>query len=104
MSDIFNMPELEKCSEDISPGESLFLEGDETRDIYILVSGRLEVLKDNKILSEIDKPGSLVGEMSYLLETDRTATVRAINNVRVIRVPGDKVEDFFVEFPRWHHR
>jgi PAS domain S-box-containing protein len=99
MTDFLNMPELQKCSEDISPGDSLFLEGDDTRDMYVLVSGRLEVLKDNKVLLEINKSGSLVGEMSYLLDSRRTATVRAINDVRVIRVPGDKVEGFLVEFP-----
>ena len=55
MIDILNMPELEKCSENFSPGDSLFLEGDDTRDMFVLVSGRLEVLKDNKVLFEINK-------------------------------------------------
>ena len=99
MTDILDIPGLDKCSEDFRQGDSLFLEGDDTRDMYILVSGRLEVLKDNKVLFEIDKPGSLFGEMSYLLESRRTATVKAINDVRAIRVPGDTVEDFLVEFP-----
>lgn len=97
--DILKIPELEKYTEDISPGDNLFLEGDDTRDMYVLVSGRLEVRKDDKVLFEITKPGSLVGEMSYLLENRRTATVRAITEVRVIRIPGDRVEDFLVEFP-----
>ena len=100
MTDAFlKIPELEKYTEDISPGDNLFLEGDDTRDMYILVSGDLEVRKDDKVLFEISKPGSLVGEMSYLLENRRTATVRALNEVRVIRIPGDRVEDFLVEFP-----
>lgn len=97
--DILNMPELGKYSMDFGQGENLFLEGDDSRDMYILVSGRLEVYKDNKVLFEISRPGSLVGEMSYLLESRRTATVRALSDVRVIRVPGDGVEDFLVEFP-----
>lgn len=97
--DALNIPELEEYSENFRQGDSLFLEGDDTRDMYILVSGRLEVLKDNKLLFEITKTGSLVGEMSYLLESKRTATVRALDDVRVIRIPGDKVEDFLVKFP-----
>jgi len=97
--DILNMPELKKYSEDFSPGDNLFLEGDDTQDMYILASGSLVVSKDNKVLFEITKPGSLVGEMSYLLKSRRTATVRALNEVRVVRVPGDKVEEFLVEFP-----
>jgi len=99
MLDILERPELEKCSIDIPAGEPLFLEGDDSRDMYVLVSGRLQVLKDDKPLFEISTPGSLVGEMSYLLESRRTATVKTLDDVRVIQVPGDKVEEFLAEFP-----
>ena len=102
MSDILESPELKKCTQDYGPGESLFLEGDDTRDMYILVSGRLEVFKDDKLLFEINKPGSLVGEMSYLLESKRTATVRAIDAVRAIKVPGDR--GFLSSFLPWRPR
>ena len=92
MLDIINNPELGKCIETYRPGDSLFLEGDDSCDLFILVSGRLEVLKDDKKISEIIEPGSLVGEMSFLLGGKRTATVKAVGEVQAIQIPCEKID------------
>lgn len=99
MEEIINSPELSKYVTTYRAGDPLFLEGDDTRDLFVLVSGRLEVLKDDKKISEIIVPGSLAGEMSFLLGGKRTATVKAVGSVQAIRIPYEKIDGFLRDFP-----
>jgi hypothetical protein len=62
-------------------GDVLFHEGDDSQDLYILISGHLEVFKGDKKLSEIIDPGSVLGEAAFLLGAKRTATVKAEESV-----------------------
>ncbi|MBW2642479.1 MAG: cyclic nucleotide-binding domain-containing protein, partial [Deltaproteobacteria bacterium] len=80
-------------------GKEIFLEGDDTQDLFILVSGHIDILKGNKKIVEITEKGSLFGEMSFLLGTKRTATVKASNDVKTIRIPKIEVNSFLHEFP-----
>ena len=99
MREIINDPEIQKSVTTYRAHELLFLEGDDSRDLYILVSGRLEVLKDNKKISEIIEPGAMIGEMSFLLGSRRTATVRAVDEVRAIRIRCDEIDTFLRDYP-----
>lgn len=99
MLDIINRPELQKCTVDFAAGDALFLEGDTSQDMYILISGQLEIYKDDKKISEISEPGSMVGEMSFLLGSRRTATVKAGTDVKVIHVPCGQITEFLEDFP-----
>jgi CRP-like cAMP-binding protein len=71
----------------LNAGEVLIKEGDPGGDIYVLESGRLEVERAGVPLAEISAQGALVGEMSVLLGTANTATVRATapSTVRVVK-------------------
>ncbi|MFO7462194.1 MAG: cyclic nucleotide-binding domain-containing protein [Desulfatiglandales bacterium] len=80
-------------------GDVLFHEGDDSQDLYILISGHLEVFKGDKKLSEIIDPGSVLGEAAFLLGAKRTATVKAEESVEVLRIPKAEVDRFLVEFP-----
>lgn len=96
---ILENPDLEKFLITCEADQTIFLEGDETQDLYILVSGQLEVLKGNKKISEITEKGHIFGEMSFLLGDKRTATVKAKNNVKAICIPRKNVTAFLHEFP-----
>jgi CRP/FNR family cyclic AMP-dependent transcriptional regulator len=67
----------------LSAGVLVLREGDTTGHLYVLIEGRLEVLKGNTIVAVITEPGAVVGEMSVLLEKPHTATVRAATNATV---------------------
>jgi CRP/FNR family transcriptional regulator, cyclic AMP receptor protein len=71
----------------LAPGDVLINEGDRGGDIYVLESGRLRVERDGVTLATITSAGALVGEMSVLLGTENTATVRAekATTVRVVK-------------------
>jgi CRP/FNR family cyclic AMP-dependent transcriptional regulator len=59
-------------------GDVLIEAGEEASgDMYILQSGRLTVERDGVTLATIADPGALIGEMSVLLGTAHSATVRA---------------------------
>lgn len=80
-------------------GDELFHEGDDSQDLYILISGHLEVYKGDKKISEITDPGSVLGEAAFLLGAQRTATVKAEEVVEVLRIPKNEVNRFLAEFP-----
>lgn len=72
---------------DLAPGEALIVAGEpDDGTLYVLDSGRLVVARDGVDIATIDTPGALIGEMSVLLGTPSSATVRAEapSTVRVI--------------------
>ena len=74
----FGLPEVAFVS-----GATLICEGTERGPLYILVDGSIEVLRNGILVAKSDVPGSIFGEMSSLLDTPHTATVRAASDVRV---------------------
>ena len=99
LEELLSNPALSHYLVDFEEGTAIFLEGDPSQDLYILVSGQLYILKGKKKLSEISEAGSLFGETSLLLGTKRTATVKAANKATALCIPKDKVAAFLNEFP-----
>ena len=96
---ILNNPNLKKYLVEYDEGQILFLEGDDSQDLYILLSGKLDVLKGQRKITELNEKGSVFGEMSFLLGEKRTATLKAVSLVTAIRIPKDEVPSFLNEFP-----
>jgi CRP-like cAMP-binding protein len=65
----------------IAPGMELIAQGGRTGQLYVLRDGELEVLRDGTHIATIKTPGSVIGEMSVLLDAPQTATVRAVTAV-----------------------
>ena len=61
---------------EIPAGTLVIHEGGTTGHLYVLIEGRLEVLKGDTIVAVITEPGAVLGEMSVLLDQPHTATVR----------------------------
>ncbi len=68
---------------EVPAGEVLLSEGNTSGHLYILVEGRIEVLRGSTQVAVVSEPGSVFGEMSVLLNTPHTATVRALSPVTV---------------------
>ncbi len=58
-------------------GALVIREGETTGHLFVLIEGRLEVVKGDAVVATIAEPGAVVGEMSVLLHQPHTATVRA---------------------------
>jgi CRP/FNR family transcriptional regulator, cyclic AMP receptor protein len=68
---------------EIPAGEVLLSEGSTSGHLHILVEGRIEVLRGSTQVAVVSEPGSVFGEMSVLLNTPHTATVRALSPATV---------------------
>ncbi len=81
---------LEHCAgrqETYLPASAVLIrEGETTGDLYILVEGELEVLKGDTVVAVITEPGSILGEMSVLLNQPHTATVRVSTGSTVYQI------------------
>ncbi|MAN36267.1 MAG: hypothetical protein CMI21_01380 [Opitutae bacterium] len=64
-------------------GEVVLAEGELGTGFCILESGSLEVIRDGKVISEIDMAGAIFGELSELLSLKRDAVIRAKTDSRV---------------------
>lgn len=64
-------------------GEVLVAEGARTGKLYVLRSGTLEVVREGISVAAMSKPGSVVGELSALLDEPHTATVRTRDGAEV---------------------
>src|SRR3954454_23658899 len=61
----------------VSAGTLVVHEAGRTGHLYVLIEGRLEVIKGDTVVATITEPGAVLGEMSVLLDQPHTATVRA---------------------------
>jgi len=98
---IIDSPDLTKYHTTYEKGQVVFFEGDDSEDLYFLISGQLDIFRGKTKIGEITETGAFFGEMSFLLGGKRTATVKAFNDVRTIRIPKDKVSTFLQEFPEF---
>jgi CRP/FNR family cyclic AMP-dependent transcriptional regulator len=82
-----------------SAGEVIFREGDEARDMYVLIRGEMEVVKRSK--RGIDArvallgPGDWFGEMSIVDVQPRSATVRTLAPSRLIRITAADLDALY---------
>ena len=87
---------LTKYGHTFAEGETLIREGDASRDAFFLYSGKVGLFKDiggqEKRLGVLAE-GELFGEMAYLLNEHRTATVRAEGDVTALVLPPEMLEE-----------
>lgn len=88
----------------LDANEVLMNEGEESQEMYYLVSGNLAVFKrkgDHQQQIGTIMAGELVGEMSFLDGHPRCATVKAITDSELVVVPRDKFVQMIDSHPKW---
>ncbi len=87
---------LAKYGRSYSSGETLIQEGDTAQDAYFLYAGQVAVYKrfpdGEKHLTDMEE-GNLIGEMAYLLNEPRTATIKAKTDVTALVLPPEMLEE-----------
>ena len=78
-------------------GEVLFREGESGESFYVLVTGEVEILKDEKILT-VFTDGALFGEMAAYLGR-RTADARVKTDATLYRIDSEAFERFLFSQP-----
>jgi CRP/FNR family transcriptional regulator, cyclic AMP receptor protein len=73
-------------------GAVLIREGEVHGKLFVLLDGALEISRSDTLLTVVDAPGAIFGEMSALLGSAATATVRALRDSRLRR--SDDPQEF----------
>lgn len=79
--------------------EIIFSQGDNSREMYILLEGQVTVAVEGMELAVIGAKGSYFGEMAKLLDLPRTATVKALAPCKLLIIQEDVVEEFLSHSP-----
>jgi CRP-like cAMP-binding protein len=86
----------------LQPGDFLIIEGEQADDLYVVVSGELEVTKRSgnaEIPLARVGPGAIQGELAALERGQRMASVRALTETEVLRIPFEAVLDLLSAGP-----
>ena len=97
--------ELTVCLERIrlAAGEVLFRQGDPGSAVYVILEGRLGAYlvkgPEREVLLGEMPPGNLVGEIQVLTGGARTATVRAVSDSELLRIPTEVADELLRRSP-----
>lgn len=87
---------LEECRTiSLQPKEVFFEEGSSSETMYIVLSGEVEIYKENKKIAS-RKQGDFFGEMSLLESKARSASVRSCTETLLLEISEKQFESFLV--------
>ncbi len=93
--DLFLPPELVQLKlgssvgvtqEHFEPGQEVFHQGDVGDRIYIVLAGKVEIVRDGRAIATLGR-GEFFGETALLLKTQRNATVRCVEPLDLLALP-----------------
>ena len=97
------VPEFFNDAEEVSfdSGEIVFHQGDRSSHIYYIVSGSFDILVDDEVVSRLTPADVFLGEMSFLLNNRRSATVRAAQPGTLVRISKQRFINALKERPQY---
>lgn len=69
-------------------GETIFTKGDRSDELYVVLSGKVEVRDGERLLATLG-PGGLVGEIAWISDEPRSATVTAVEPTSLITLNNE---------------
>ena len=88
----------------LAKDETLMTEGEGSSSMYWLQQGQLSVHKmrgNELVLLGHVYSGELVGEMSFLDDEPRSATVKALSDCELVEIPSENFESIMSTQPKW---
>lgn len=83
----------------VAAGDAIFREGDPAREMYVVLDGEIEVLKNSRrgrsTRIAILGPGDCFGEMSLIDVQPRSAMVRALGPTRLLRITTEDLDALY---------
>lgn len=73
-----------------SEGDVVFTQGDESNYLYYIVSGVYEVIANGVSISKLTPADLFLGEMSFLLNNERSATVKAVKKGELLKITKEE--------------
>jgi predicted acylesterase/phospholipase RssA/CRP-like cAMP-binding protein len=83
----------------IAKGAALVKQGEQADSLFVVLDGRLEAVLDGaqQVALERLEPGSVVGEIALMVGGRRSATVRALEDARVLVLTKERFERTYIE-------
>lgn len=81
--DITKLPGIKKY---FSIGETIVREGDPSEGWFVLLNGKVGVVKRDLSITEFSEPGTVFGELGCFLNIPRTATLQALEPTSLLFV------------------
>jgi CRP/FNR family transcriptional regulator, cyclic AMP receptor protein len=85
--------------ESLRMGQKVFAAGSESDAIYIIKSGSVMVKKGSLVLAT-PGAGDPIGEMSFVDRGERSATVAAIEDTELLKIPFADLDELFDNEPQ----
>ncbi len=85
--------------EEYLDGDVIIQEGNNDKDFFKLIRGKLAVLRGGKKIAEITEPGEYFGEMATISGEPRFASIVSSGRSTVKRFPGDKLSELIEKYP-----
>ena len=85
-------------TETVDAGHTLFVEGAPSANLYVILSGSAIVRKNGRRIARVG-PGDVVGELSVILGTPRTATVEADTPIEWLVLDRESLREAIDEVP-----
>ena len=80
-------------------GEIVITQGTFGDGFYILKSGAVDIVRNQQVIATLINPGSIFGEIAFLLNDQRTASVVARSPSEILRINGESLEDITAKHP-----
>lgn len=87
-----NMKKYDEC-------ESILEQGQSAKNLYIIVSGEVEIVKNFKKINELSS-GDFFGEIAIVAKTKRTATVNSLTPLSVLVFSEESFNELIEEYPK----
>lgn len=86
----------------LSPGQTLFKQGDVGREVYLITSGEAEIISEipeGVITLATLRENQIVGEVAALIDVPRTATVLAMQELTALVISKETFFQLLENFP-----
>lgn len=74
---------------DYADKETVCLQNERTNNLFFIVSGKYAVYSGRKLVSILTPNDLFIGEMSFLLNDRRSATILSVGNGKLIKIPKE---------------
>lgn len=84
---------------EFEPGDVVCHQGEDTSVLYYIAEGEYDIEIDGQVIAMLTPYDMLIGEMAFLLQEKRSATVRASTKGRLIKISKEDFVNTIKEFP-----
>lgn len=86
---------------DFNPGDIVFNQDDRTNSLFYIQTGIYNVEVNGQIVAELDPSDIFLGEMSFLMNNKRVATIKAKTKGSLIEIPKSVFIEIVKKYPNY---